>query len=378
MTEYRFASDEHRAEIIDFINYVFSQSARPHNFKTLIPKVYADGRDTAGIHAIALEDDRVRGAVAQHEINICYAGEKLKIGYIGSVSTYPYTRGSGHMKALMNMQIERAKERGVDIMMLGGQRQRYEYFGFSPVGSVIEYGANTSNSRHALKNVDISGIEFVDIKSAECGQTDAAHAIYTQKIVNGARSREDFEIILNTWNAETHIILKSGSVVGYINSDGANIFELALKDTSNAPAAVKAWLEKTGAKHISISVPTFETKLNRELAAFCEDYEQHTCEHVRIVNLKRTLAACLKLKQATEGLSDGVLTLNMDGGESVKVNVENGNIEVSETDEAPMVSLNRLDMQQYLFSANKFTYPENLPRTGWLPLPIYLDRADQF
>ena len=44
MIEYRFAAPEHRADLIDFINYVFSQNSVPHDFKTLIPKVYADGR----------------------------------------------------------------------------------------------------------------------------------------------------------------------------------------------------------------------------------------------------------------------------------------------------------------------------------------------
>lgn len=43
MIEYRFAAPEHRADLIDFINYVFSQNSVPHDFKTLIPKVYADG-----------------------------------------------------------------------------------------------------------------------------------------------------------------------------------------------------------------------------------------------------------------------------------------------------------------------------------------------
>ena len=65
MIEYRFAAPEHRADLIDFINYVFSQNSVPHDFKTLIPKVYADGRGYDGIHAIVLDDGRVKGVVGQ-------------------------------------------------------------------------------------------------------------------------------------------------------------------------------------------------------------------------------------------------------------------------------------------------------------------------
>ena len=134
MIEYRFADASYRADIIDFINMVFSQSAIPHDFKTLIPKVYADGRGFDEIHAIALDNQRVRGVVAQLPISAKYAGQDLKIGYIGSVSSHKYARGSGYMKVLMAMQLENAEKSGIDIMMLGGQRQRYEYFGYSPVG----------------------------------------------------------------------------------------------------------------------------------------------------------------------------------------------------------------------------------------------------
>ncbi|MBE5791871.1 MAG: GNAT family N-acetyltransferase [Clostridiales bacterium] len=139
MIEYRYASDEHRRDVIDFINYVFSQAACPHDFKTLIPKVYADGRGYADIHAIVLEDNYVRGVVAQLPNEFTYGGRKLKTGYIGSVSTYKYSRGSGYMIKLMEMQAENAVKQGIDVMLLGGQRQRYEYYGYSPIGGQYRY-----------------------------------------------------------------------------------------------------------------------------------------------------------------------------------------------------------------------------------------------
>ena len=80
MIEYRFAAPEHRADLIDFINYVFSQNSVPHDFKTLIPKVYADGRGYDGIHAIVLDDGRVKGVVGQYPVHASFGGAPLEIG----------------------------------------------------------------------------------------------------------------------------------------------------------------------------------------------------------------------------------------------------------------------------------------------------------
>ena len=78
MIEYRFAAPEHRADLIDFINYVFSQNSVPHDFKTLIPKVYADGRGYDGIHAIVLDDGRVKGVVGQYPVHASFGGARWK------------------------------------------------------------------------------------------------------------------------------------------------------------------------------------------------------------------------------------------------------------------------------------------------------------
>lgn len=40
--DYRIATPADREDAIDFANYVFSQAHRPHDFKKLLPKEYAD------------------------------------------------------------------------------------------------------------------------------------------------------------------------------------------------------------------------------------------------------------------------------------------------------------------------------------------------
>ena len=59
MLEYVKGVTADKADIVDFGNYVFSQAHRPHNFKTLLPKGYADDRDTTSCHYLAKVDGRI-------------------------------------------------------------------------------------------------------------------------------------------------------------------------------------------------------------------------------------------------------------------------------------------------------------------------------
>ncbi len=379
MIEYRFASDEHRQDIIDFINYVFSQAACPHDFKELIPKVYADGRGYSDIHAIVLEDRYVRGVVAQLPNTFSYAGKPLNTGYIGSVSTYKYTRGSGYMIKLMEMQAESAKEKGIDVMLLGGQRQRYEYYGYSPIGGDYRYDFVKANIRHGLKDVCACGIEFVPFKDA-CGcNIDAAYAVYEKQPVTGGRPREDFEIINSSWNSTPYVVKKDGEVKGYIISGGPEgIGEMTLSCPCLVKPVIKAWFEHFGIRRLSVKCASYDVRLNRELASFAESYNLTACFHARIVNLKNVLEATMSLRKATSGLPDGEMIVQMDEETPLLVKVENGEISVNETDKAPDVKLDRLSMQQFLFSYNRFAAPDMEAPADWLPLPLHLYAADHF
>ena len=379
MTEYIFAKDEHRQDIIDFINYVFSQAACPHDFKELIPKVYADGRGYSDIHAIVLEDRYVRGVVAQLPCAFTYAGQPLNTGYIGSVSTYKYTRGSGYMIKLMEMQAESAKEKGIDVMLLGGQRQRYEYYGYSPIGGDYRYDFVHANIRHGLKEVSAEGITFVPFKDACPCAIDKAFEIYEKQPVSGGRPRKDFELILSSWKCTPYIVKKDEKVVGYIVASGTEgIGELTLECACLVKSVIKAWFEVHSIRRLSVKCASYDVKLNRELASFAESYNLTACFHARIVNLKNVLKAALALKKATEGIPDGKLVLQMDEEAPIAIEIKDGEIKVEETNEAPCVKLDRLSMQQYLFSFNRFSAPAAPAPAGWLPLPLHLYGADHF
>ncbi len=134
MIQCRKAIPEEYDEIIDFINYVFSQNERPHDFKKLLPKLYGDSRNYAGIHYLVKEDDKIKALICAMPIEYNIYGNGIKACCIGMVSVHPYARSKGYMKRLMKEVLTDIKNQGYHYVFLGGQRQRYEYFGFEPSG----------------------------------------------------------------------------------------------------------------------------------------------------------------------------------------------------------------------------------------------------
>ena len=232
MTEYRFARPEEEAEVLDFINAVFSQAARPHDFEKLIPKVYAHP-GYAGMHAVAVEDGRIRGTVAMLPITV-HAGEScLKAGYIGSVSVHPRFRGKGYMKELMAMQISEAKRRGMDFMALGGQRQRYQYFGFSLYGGEISFSVTRANARHALpKDTLFSFAPATERHAEKMAALNERQTLYCQ--------RPRYWDAVRTYNGTPYVILEGDRFAGYLIVLGDRITELRLERENDLPAVIAA------------------------------------------------------------------------------------------------------------------------------------------
>ena len=378
MTEYRFATAQDWPKIIDFIDLVFSQSARPHDFAALIPKVYGDAHNYSHIHAIALEDGDIRGCVAVMPVDMTIAGQQLHMGYLGSVSVHRLSRGAGHMKKTMQMQLEKAKADGLDLIVLGGQRQRYGYFGFYPAGHGYEYSVTQSNVRHALKDVDASAFTFEALESGE--GSEYAYALYQQQPVCGSRTAENFAELALTFESKGWLVLENGQKAGYLiaSNDGKGIREIVLEKPAQVPVVLKAWLALQQVRGLYVDAAPYNVTLNRTLAAFAEYYSLGQDGLVHCFNYANVIRCWMTLKNSISPLSEGMLRLNIDG-ETIEIKVAGGVVSAEKTDAQADVSLTAEEAHYLLFSANRFYAPEasGIP-ADWFPLPLFIPRPETF
>lgn len=378
---YRKATEADRDKYIDFANLVFSMAHRPHDFKAVVPKVYGDGKKTAHMQNLALDDQgNVRGLVAVMPNEMHVMGETLKTGYVGTVSVHPYARGEGHMKKLMQMALDEMRAEGCDLSLLGGQRQRYEYFGYSRGGISYTYTVTPTNVRHALGEADASAIEIREIAPDDAPALEKAHALHAQKPVRGTRTPENFHLIATTWMARLMGVYQNGAMVGYMivgaNGDSAPIVELRLDDCSLTGAVVKKHLAMTGAKGCEIACADYDTALRRELARFAEYSSADEAQQILVFNFAKVLRAFFELKASYARLEDGARSYRIDG-QGVTITVKGNEVSVTEEAAADAIPLTAMDAQFLFFGRDGQFFGHTLP-LGWAPLPLYLDNADGF
>jgi len=372
MIEYRKARPEELGKVIDFINLVFSMAHEPHDFKTLLPKAYGDDACFLPEHYIAVDNGYIEGLVGLLEGELFVNGEKIKTGVIGSVSAHPYVKGKGHMKACMAMALEDAKEKGIELLWLGGKRQRYEYFGFTQGGIGLHFGLAEDNFRHAMRDVDETPYTFAEIGPF----VPAAYALHEKQAVHAQRKEKDFELICRSWDKKGMAVLKNGAFAGYLVG---NISELVLEDEADCAGVLKAWHIAHGKNRVGLSAPVWNKARARMLSKVAGSCQTGMIEMFRIGDFEKNIRLWLGLKAGYSRLMDGKFVMETEG-ERIAIEVKDNAVSVKKTEETPDASLGRLEAQDLLISNMRWTDTDNMPACveNWFPLPISAYSADGF
>jgi len=334
MVEYRKAREEEAADILDFINYVFSQAHYPHDFRKFNPGMYNSGYPFWKEHYVAVEDGRIKAtlSITQKERMIEKAGVKFTCGHVGQVSVHPYARGAGHMKALMRMADEDMQNAGWDFAELNGLRQRYEYFGYTQGNCRCFMNITPTNIRHVLKG-------------RESRMT--------------LKERADNSI----WETVYDLYGEDGALLGRVGKGTLDIENIAL-----APEACDAFFRATGEKSMALSAAPYDTERIRALSSFCEDVQLKTCMQYRVYNFKKVLEAGLTLRAQAGLTQEGERTLDIDG-QSIRIAVCGGQVCVEDGEPGAGMKLTAMQAQEMMFSAvSPALWPE-MP-AGWFPISL--------
>jgi len=378
MIEYRFARADDLDELIDFINMIFSMMRVPHDFAAMLPKVYGDAHRLADIHAIAVENGRICGCVGTYVYPLRVGEQTLRMGYIGSVSVHRRVRGMGVMRRLMEMNIQRAREEKLDMLVLGGQRQRYEYYGFTPCGATYSYSLSASNVRHALRELNA---DEISIRPMEEQDVPFALECYNRQRVAGARTQSNFLDTAVSYRNQPWLVCSAGKPAGYLiaSADGKKICELAAENEKLKTMALKKWLELRELRSVQIDAAPYDRALNQALAPICEGFSLAQNGMLLCLNYANVILAYMQLKHEDEPLADGEFSLAISDDETIRISVRSGEIQIEQTDAAD-VSLDGIQAQQLLFGYNPYVLTDLRRQTpaGWFPLPFHIPEPDTF
>ncbi|SMF75471.1 Predicted acetyltransferase involved in intracellular survival and related acetyltransferases [Paenibacillus uliginis N3/975] len=380
---------EDAQDIIDFADYIFSKSTAPHDFASLIPKLYGEGRMTQQYHYLVKEDGKIRAMLCVLPIHFKVADIELKVGCVGTVSVHPRARGKGYMQKLLTFALDEMKAEGYDYSLLGGQRQRYEYFGYEPAGVKLDFTLTSDNVRHKYRGLDADHITFEELTEASA-LLDDVFDLYQKGKVSGARNKEQFSDLLRTWNAQPYVILHNGMFAGYLSlsKDSGMIFEIELTDTDLLPSVSKSLMAYKGLPDLHFTLPAYDKDKIRRLGSVCDMYKVGYQHNYNMFKYAPVIEAYMKCKALESRLQDGRFVLQIESGETVDIQVRSGEVIVEHIDgencdvqadailsASEATALLFSPLSSYAgFSAEDESQP-NCPQ-GWFPLPLFTPPQD--
>lgn len=388
-------------EILDFANMVFSMEYGRTDFAALLPKAYSPERCGIVTHHMIWEEDRIKALVDLYPMTLRLQGEaassvSVRAAYVGTVSVHPGARGRGYMIELMKRAEEDARDQGCALMILDGERHRYQYYGFERAGIRYDFRIESGNIRHCCaklyqKEYMAAPVFRFEALEADSPHLDFLYGLYQRKLVT-ARSREAFWWCLQSYSASAYVVLRDGAPVGYVDlsEDQGALCEFEMIESGDYCRMLYDLMEAFGMEQLRVSVGMDEMDKMMELERACDSCNAAMSHQIKILDYEAVLAFLLSWKQKYDTLviSDYVLGIRdaqTDNTEKYQLSVTEDGIRVSRTERAADTVLEQMELVRVLTTPFCFAEQQkgeqgkikNAP-AGWFPLPFYLPEADTF
>lgn len=370
-------------EIVDFANYVFSYSGEKTDFPSLLPKLYKKEYNTMDNHYIVKEDGKIKAVVGVFPMELMVLDRKLKVGGIGTVSVHPYSRGSGYMKKLMNMALEDMKNEGFAFSCLGGMKQRYEYFSYTPCGQEAYFTINNENVKHKLKDYINDKIIFKEILENNIEFLDKAYDLYNNSDYKFKREKSMFLDILKSWSFKVYSIENNYSFLGYmvVTPDKKYVSELVINNDELYLAVIANYINYNNLEEINLELSIWEKKKIREIFDIAESSTINSCYQFNIINYEETLEILLKFKNSYSELEEGRIAIDIKEYGKIEIVINSEVISVNTFNGKCDIELNHLKAMQLLFSPLSTFILEgeknNKIINSWFPIPLFISTQDK-
>lgn len=371
--------EKYTKELIEMLDTVFfTDDPNNQKFITLLPKLYKDKYSPAYNNVVVMEGEEIKGAVGCYPLNAVAAGRKLKILGIGNVAVTTDCRGKGYMKDTMQMALDIMSEEKFDYSLLGGQRQRYGFFGYEPIGLEYRFLIDNGNIRRILGKLEKSGFTAREITEKDADIIKKIKVLHEELPFFVERKEEDYIDILHSWNNIPYAAFEGDEFKGYFTLEkhgGKYLHEIRAVDINDMLKLIMCAMETGNLEGVAINLPAFDTEYCDFMAKNCGGYSIGTPEMINIFNFRNFIDAFLALKAQRMNLASGTLKIlihGMNGDEFLAVTVDGKNVTVAQADGNADIELDHNQAIVFisgLYSKERLGLPDFAQ--GWFPLDFF-------
>ena len=291
-------------DMINFANSVFHL-----NFAKKLSWLYNDNPNICQHHhSIRDEKGNFIGLIASIPMTIVNGTDTLEMRGVGTVSAHKKYRGQGIMKTMLLHIADHAKTENVDIMVLNGNRQRYQRYGYVPIGHHMKYTVTSAN----LKNHNVYDSYTLE-KVKDDRYNDQFKALADSEYQHVIRPKCDYIKRLDTWKNNTLAVLKDGEVVGQICYKFNTIVELLLAHKVDIISVLKLFSSTIKSLPIIVNCYGHQQILQNTLDIISENFKSEKCAQIKIVNPRNLVRVLLKTHLLRTKIGDMSVSIHIEG-----------------------------------------------------------------
>ena len=356
-------------ELLRFENKVFKTS-----FTKIMPKLYRDKEKCTESHILIKDNGKIIAALAFYDTKLLLGDIEIKALGIGSVAVDKKYRGRGLMRTLLEEADKIAAEKGAEVAVLSGYRQRYSRFEFERGGihhtfTLSNYFINHFRSKKKLKFQD-------PFSSADLLQQCAK--LYNSEINRWERKETEFSDIISTWNLDSYAVFDEHRLLGFLISERDEIKDIYLSNPADVAEVLYAFAKSKHRWTLHVKVTDFQKELIRELSGISDEHRISEDASYKIYDYKAFIEKMFAYKAKQTRLTDGEVTLKIDGI-GIKIRCAGGVPDVSEFDgEKADIETDAVTATRFLTTGFGIEEFNNPVVNAWSPIcPVSISTIDE-
>ena len=356
-------------ELLRFENKVFKTS-----FTKIMPKLYRDKEKCTESHIVIKDNGKIIAALAFYDTKLLLGDIEIKALGIGSVAVDKKYRGRGLMRTLLEQADNLAAQKGAEVGVLSGYRQRYSRFGFERGGihhtfTLSNYFINHFRSKKKLKFQD-------PFSSADLLQKCAK--LYNSEINRWERKETEFSDIISTWNLDSYAVFDEHRLLGFLISERDEIKDIHLSNPVDVAEVLYAFAKSKHRWTLHVKVTDFQKELIRELSGISDEHRISEDASYKIYDYKAFIEKMFAYKAKQTRLTDGEVTLKIDGI-GIKIRCAGGVPDISEFDnENADIKTDAVTATRFLTTGFGIEEFNNPVVNAWSPIcPVSISTIDE-
>lgn len=360
-----------RVEEFDtFMRYV--ERAFGHSkgfFQRAYPHLYQPTEEACSWAYVIEEDGEIVSHVGLYPIETVTAGVHLKIGGIGAVSTAPKSRGKGYMTQLLQHVIREMRRIGYPVSWLGGDRQRYNSFGW-------ELASPVYTLRFSRRSLDWAKVEPTPVEEVLAEEALATVAAYqAQTSCYPVRPHLDQQLQrtdLRFWISDDGYAIVSGQF------SPLELIEL-VSVSGNEIGMIRALMDWVFADRLTWNLSMWDTLRVGRLMPFAASWSSGSSNMYRVNDLTQLLRAAQPLMhQRAAQLRDFQVCICVrehDRTTATTLSVHEGVVAITEgRNAAPCIELGPVEAARLFLGGPPIAGHSQLPEglLALLPVPAFV------